>query len=138
MYIWSDLAVSKACLLFYQRFMCFTRNMWFAVVTSSCNAVVNNNITYFVNPKFPGLLKDVGECSLTVKKMSENVGQIRLDFINFNLVWWLNTAVQCVSILNYKHACILKICTHWLDTIRGLNCHMKIVYNNLIWKQEFF
>lgn len=55
-------------------------------VTSSCNAEVSNNVTYFVNPKFPGLLNDVGECSLRVKKVSKDISQIRLDFVNFNLV----------------------------------------------------
>lgn len=60
--------------------------MCFATVTLSCNAEVNNNVTYFVNPKFPGLLNDVGECSLHVKKISKDISQMRLDFVNFNLV----------------------------------------------------
>jgi len=65
--------------------------MWFATVTSSCNAEVANNVTYFVNPNFPGLLDDVGECSLRVKKISKDISQIRLDFVNFNLVSCLTT-----------------------------------------------
>lgn len=60
--------------------------MYFAAVTLSCNAEVDNNVTYFVNPKFPGLLNDVGECSLRVKKISKDISQMRLDFVNFNLV----------------------------------------------------
>lgn len=55
------------------------------VFTSSCNAEVANNVTYFVNPNFPGLLDDVGECSLRVKKISKDISQLRLDFVNFNL-----------------------------------------------------
>lgn len=43
-------------------------------------------MTYFVNPNFPGLLNDVGECSLRVKKISKDISQVRLDFVNFNLV----------------------------------------------------
>lgn len=67
--------------------------VWFVAVTSSCNAEVANNVTYFVNPNFPGLLNDVGECSLRVKKISKDISQIRLDFVNFNLVSRLTTTV---------------------------------------------
>lgn len=63
-------------------------------VTSSCNTEVSNNVTYFVNPNFPGLLNDVGECSLRVKKVSKDISQIRLDFVNFNLVSVAASPVQ--------------------------------------------
>ncbi|XP_050420689.1 uncharacterized protein LOC126833408 [Adelges cooleyi] len=55
------------------------------VFTSSCNAEVANNVTYFVNPNFPGLLNDVGECTIRIKKVSDDISQIRLDFVHFNL-----------------------------------------------------
>lgn len=56
------------------------------LVTATCNQEIRNNITYFVNPDFPDLSRNMDECSLTVKKIDPEISQLRLDFIHFNLV----------------------------------------------------
>lgn len=73
-----------------------------ATVTASCNAEVANNVTYFVNPNFPGLLDDVGECSLRVKKISKDISQIRLDFVNFNLVSLFNNYIFWTQLVLFE------------------------------------
>lgn len=55
------------------------------VFTATCDNEISNNITYFVNPDFPDLTKGMSSCSLTVKKIEDDIAQIRLDFIHFNL-----------------------------------------------------
>uniref|UniRef100_A0A6P7FGW5 Uncharacterized protein LOC114327953 n=1 Tax=Diabrotica virgifera virgifera TaxID=50390 RepID=A0A6P7FGW5_DIAVI len=55
------------------------------VFTATCDQEISNNITYFVNPDFPDLTRDMSSCSLRVKKMDEEIGQLRLDFVHFNL-----------------------------------------------------
>ncbi|KAK7602453.1 hypothetical protein V9T40_008042 [Parthenolecanium corni] len=55
------------------------------VFTAGCGSEINNNITYFTNPNFPGLLNDIGECSVVIKKTAPDISQIRLDFLHFNL-----------------------------------------------------
>ncbi|XP_065219957.1 uncharacterized protein LOC135845378 isoform X2 [Planococcus citri] len=54
-------------------------------VTAGCGSEIKNNITYFTNPNFPGLINDVGECSVVIKKTAQDISQIRLDFMHFNL-----------------------------------------------------
>ncbi|XP_057652599.1 uncharacterized protein LOC130891716 [Diorhabda carinulata] len=55
------------------------------VFTATCDNEIFNNITYFVNPDFPDLTKGMSSCLLMVKKMDDDIAQIRLDFIHFNL-----------------------------------------------------
>ncbi|XP_044758275.1 uncharacterized protein LOC123316323 [Coccinella septempunctata] len=55
------------------------------VFTVTCNQEVINNLTYFVNPDFPDLTRSMSSCNLTVKKIDEEIAQLRLDFIHFNL-----------------------------------------------------
>ncbi|KAK9883020.1 hypothetical protein WA026_001233 [Henosepilachna vigintioctopunctata] len=55
------------------------------VFTATCNQEIFNNLTYFVSPDFPDLTKAMTSCNLTVKKIDEEIAQIRLDFIHFNL-----------------------------------------------------
>lgn len=57
-----------------------------SAVTATCSSSVANNGTYFVNPKFPGVLNEKGECLVRVKIPSHGAGQLRLNFINFILV----------------------------------------------------
>lgn len=59
----------------------------FSLVESTCDQEVNNNITYFVSPKFPALMPyDMENCSIKIKLVSGDVSQIRLDFLHFTLV----------------------------------------------------
>lgn len=56
-------------------------------VESTCNQEVRNNITYFVSPKFPAVMpNDKENCSVTIKLISDDISQIRLDFVHFTLV----------------------------------------------------
>ncbi|XP_071451424.1 uncharacterized protein [Hetaerina americana] len=55
------------------------------VFTATCGDEVVNNITYFVNPGFPGLHSGVFDCEVKIRKMASHVSQLRLDFIHFNL-----------------------------------------------------
>ncbi|CAO1379622.1 unnamed protein product [Diamesa hyperborea] len=56
------------------------------VFETTCNSEVNNNITYFVSPKFPAIMPNTIEsCNLKVKLLSDDISQIRLDFVHFSL-----------------------------------------------------
>ncbi|XP_063243655.1 uncharacterized protein LOC134542959 [Bacillus rossius redtenbacheri] len=55
------------------------------VFTVSCDREVSNNVTYFLSPNFPELTRDVGTCSIQVKKMAPEISQLRLDFIHLNM-----------------------------------------------------
>ncbi|KRT82815.1 CUB domain-containing protein [Oryctes borbonicus] len=55
------------------------------VFTATCDQDIYNNITYFVNPHFPDPDVNMTECNLKLRKIDEEISQIRLDFIHFNL-----------------------------------------------------
>ncbi|KAL1117664.1 hypothetical protein AAG570_003979 [Ranatra chinensis] len=55
------------------------------VFTATCDEEIENNVTYFVNPDFPGLTQQSGECIIKIKKIASDISQIRLDFTHFNL-----------------------------------------------------
>lgn len=64
----------------------FFLHLYYTVETT-CNSEVNNNITYFVSPKFPAIMPNTIEsCNLKVKLLSDDISQIRLDFVHFSLV----------------------------------------------------
>lgn len=57
------------------------------LVETTCDQEVYNNITYFVSPKFPALMpSDKEKCSIKIKLVSDDISQIRLDFLHFTLV----------------------------------------------------
>jgi hypothetical protein len=56
-------------------------------VETTCDDEVYNNVTYFVSPKFPALMpNDKENCSIKIKLVSDDISQIRLDFLHFALV----------------------------------------------------
>lgn len=56
-------------------------------VTATCDQEMANNITYFVSPSFPALVpRDMSLCKLKIKLMSEEITQLKFDFIHFALV----------------------------------------------------
>ncbi|KAL0274704.1 UNVERIFIED_CONTAM: hypothetical protein PYX00_002768 [Menopon gallinae] len=55
------------------------------VFSETCGSKAFNNITYFVSPHFPGLSPQSRSCPFTIKKISPQISQIRLDFVHFNL-----------------------------------------------------
>ncbi|VVC25082.1 CUB domain [Cinara cedri] len=65
------------------------------VFTATCNDVITNNNTYFVNPTFPGVLNNKSECELRINILNY-VRHLRLDFVNFNLAQPNRTTGVCV------------------------------------------
>ncbi|XP_019551609.2 uncharacterized protein LOC109421544 [Aedes albopictus] len=56
------------------------------VFTATCDQEMANNITYFVSPSFPALVpRDMSLCKLKIKLMSEEITQLKFDFIHFAL-----------------------------------------------------
>ncbi|XP_058056711.1 uncharacterized protein LOC131208081 [Anopheles bellator] len=56
------------------------------VFVATCNEEIGNNLTYFVSPRFPGIVpKDVGSCKLKIKLMNPDVSQLKFEFIHFAL-----------------------------------------------------
>ncbi|CAG9802277.1 unnamed protein product [Chironomus riparius] len=56
------------------------------IFETTCDGEISNNVTYFTSPKFPALMPgDRDYCSLKIKPMSDEISQIRLDFIHFSL-----------------------------------------------------
>jgi len=46
-------------------------------VQKSCNTETNQNVTYFVNPEWPGTFDGSVECPITVQKVDSNICQYR-------------------------------------------------------------
>ncbi|CAL8123174.1 unnamed protein product [Orchesella dallaii] len=55
------------------------------VFQKTCNSETNQNVTYFVNPEWPGTYDGSIECPITVQKVDSNICQYRLDFEEFTL-----------------------------------------------------
>lgn len=55
------------------------------ITTSTCSSTISNNNTYITNPGFPSTYTPsaTGTCIFTVKKCSDDVCQLRLDFQTF-------------------------------------------------------
>jgi hypothetical protein len=59
----------------------------YSTVETTCDDEVYNNVTYFVSPKFPAIMpSDKENCSIRIKLVSDDISQIRLDFLHFTLV----------------------------------------------------
>jgi len=58
------------------------------LVETTCDQEVFNNVTYFMSPKFPAIMPapDKDHCSVKIKLVSDDISQIRLDFLHFTLV----------------------------------------------------
>ncbi|EDW64433.2 uncharacterized protein Dvir_GJ22532 [Drosophila virilis] len=56
------------------------------VFVATCNGTISNNITYIVSPEFPSFMpSNFTGCQLSVKMMSEDISQLRLDLYHFSL-----------------------------------------------------
>ncbi|XP_008216930.1 uncharacterized protein LOC100120444 [Nasonia vitripennis] len=55
------------------------------VFTASCGGEVQNNLTYVTSPGFPNLIDQAMNCSVLVKKIEQQVSQLRIDFLHFNI-----------------------------------------------------
>ncbi|XP_065093454.1 uncharacterized protein LOC135714110 [Ochlerotatus camptorhynchus] len=56
------------------------------IFTATCDQEMGNNITYFISPSFPALLsRTMSVCKLKIKLMSDEITQLKFDFIHFAL-----------------------------------------------------
>ncbi|XP_064535248.1 uncharacterized protein LOC135426172 [Drosophila montana] len=56
------------------------------VFVATCNGTISNNLTYIVSPEFPSFMpSNFTGCQLSVKMMSEDISQLRLDLYHFSL-----------------------------------------------------
>jgi len=53
---------------------------------SSCGSSVSHNCTYVQNPSYPTTYTTTGTCAFSVKPVSSDICQLRLDFTNFDIV----------------------------------------------------
>jgi hypothetical protein len=86
--LWAlEFAVYVSYLPLFQLLANFLALHYVCVVETTCNEEVHNNITYFVSPKFPAIMpSDKEHCGIKIKLVSEDISQIRLDFVHFSLV----------------------------------------------------
>ncbi|XP_030751897.1 uncharacterized protein LOC115879289 [Sitophilus oryzae] len=84
------------------------------IFTATCNQQVINNLTYFANPDYPDFTTGMSTCQLSIRKVSQDVSQIRLDFIHFNLGQPNRNTGECEQDIFYMTAPTstreLKIC----------------------------
>lgn len=61
---------------------------------STCSDTIDQNVTYVRNTGFPTALSgaSIAECTYTVKKCSDDICRVRLDFEQFNLLDFATTA----------------------------------------------
>ncbi|VEN43794.1 unnamed protein product [Callosobruchus maculatus] len=107
------------------------------VFTASCEAEVRNNITYFINPHFPDLDTQKLACPLTVHKMDDEIAQLRLEFIHFNLGQPNRKTGECqedIFLMTAENASTLKICgynsgQHVYYDVENVNEPIKLTMN---------
>jgi hypothetical protein len=75
--------------------------MEISVITSNpqynCGSKTNYNSTYFVNNNYPSTFNTIGQCSISVEKVSTDVCQLRLDFDEMDLSQPDPVTHQCTS-----------------------------------------
>lgn len=60
---------------------------------SACSGTVYRNCTYIDNPSYPTTYTTSGDCSYSVKRCSDDICQIRLDFFDTELMQPISTPV---------------------------------------------
>jgi len=63
--------------------------------TSTCGSSISQNCSYVVNPGYPTVYSTAAACAITVKKCSDDVCQLRLDFEAMVLSVSANTRGGC-------------------------------------------
>ncbi|XP_052743372.1 uncharacterized protein LOC112053078 isoform X2 [Bicyclus anynana] len=51
----------------------------------TCGGVVQNNLTYFMSPRFPELWTGERNCSVLIEKTHAGIMQLRIDFVHFTI-----------------------------------------------------
>lgn len=90
--------VCKLVTVVFIQFQPFDLLVVSTLVETTCDQEIHNNITYFVSPKFPALMSsDRENCSIKIKLMSDDISQIRLDFLHFTMV-----SSRCFNLINCR------------------------------------
>ena len=63
----------------------------------TCGGVVTTNVTQLQNPSFPATYSQPGTCVYLVKRQTDNICQIRLDFDKFSLGYSSSSPTGCVT-----------------------------------------
>ena len=63
----------------------------------TCGGVVTTNTTQLQNPSFPAYYSVGGTCVYLVKRQSDNICQIRLDFNQFSIGYSSASPTGCVT-----------------------------------------
>jgi len=67
------------------------------VLQYNCGSKTNYNSTYFLNNNYPSTFDTIGQCSISVEKVSTDVCQLRLDFDEMDLSQPDPVTHQCTS-----------------------------------------
>ncbi|XP_045775283.1 uncharacterized protein LOC123874129 isoform X2 [Maniola jurtina] len=51
----------------------------------TCGGTVQNNLTYFMSPRFPELWMGESNCSIQIEKTHAGIMQLRIDFVHFTI-----------------------------------------------------
>lgn len=65
-------------------------------VTYACTVKTIDNETYVSSPGYPKRMHELGSCEVNIQKSSSEIRQIRIDFIDFNMV----SAVHFVIVID--------------------------------------
>merc|ERR1712012_11136 len=79
---------------------------------SACSSTVSNNLTYIQNPSYPTAYTTTTECKYTIKPLSSDICQIRLDFDFFDLAETATTGacVDTFSVTSTSSRVYYKLC----------------------------
>ena len=61
-------------------------------MVTSVASTIDQNCTYIRNPNYPSALDSTSSLTYTIKKCSQDVCQVRLDFISFTIAGPSDTA----------------------------------------------
>lgn len=84
--------------------------MPFILAQFSCDDHSASATGWFTNPGFPTPSTTRLSCTLTLDKTSEDIQQIRLDFVNFEVLTYYRCKILCLSDINYERQIISSVC----------------------------
>jgi len=64
---------------------CSEGNNVCCITQKSCGDTITRNNSYYVNPDYPSQFNGSGNCIVTVNRIQQNICQLRLDFLDFDL-----------------------------------------------------
>ena len=75
----------------------FISSIQHCFIQYNCGSKTNYNSTYFANNNYPSTFNTIGQCSISVEKVSTDVCQLRLDFDEMDLSQPDPATHQCTS-----------------------------------------